>query len=203
MDVQALCNEVFQENPPRRMVTGGLDFRRFDQVLAVLVKIGRVKLYNQDVRANVLGGAPAAETAVDAAMAAAVLSSFYELDLAPDVAYVGEVDLGGVLLTTTLNITYLLYSCVRSKRTRLSVMCAFIWTEDKLWNTYAGDLRKVRALEKRVSTAVAQGFSTVVVPVGTATQLPAALAKHVKEVANIKQLKKLLTAPSASAAARK
>ena len=92
---QALCNEVFQDNPPRRMVTGGLDFRRFDQVLAVLIKIGKVKLYNQDARVNVLGGAPALEPAVDAAMAAAIMCSFFEVEMAPDLAFIGEIDLGG------------------------------------------------------------------------------------------------------------
>jgi hypothetical protein len=93
--LQALCNEVHGDSPPRRMVTGGLDFRRFDQILAVLIKIGKVKLYNQDARVNVLGGAPAMEPAADAAMAAALLSSFFEVDMDPDVAFVGEVDLGG------------------------------------------------------------------------------------------------------------
>ena len=93
--LQALCNEVHQDNPPRRMVTGGLDYRRFDQVIAV-IKIAKVKLYNQDARVNVLGGAPANEPAADAAMAAALLSSFFEADIEPDVAFVGEVDLGGV-----------------------------------------------------------------------------------------------------------
>jgi DNA repair protein RadA/Sms len=93
--MQALCNEVFRDNPPRRMVNGGLDFRRFDQVLAVLIKHGKVKLYNQDARVNVLGGAQAMEPAADAAMAAAILSSFHEVELPRDVAFVGEVDLGG------------------------------------------------------------------------------------------------------------
>ena len=97
--MQALCSEAPPEIPPRRMVTGGLDFRRFDQVLAVMLKHGKVPLFSQDVRANVLGGAPAAEPAVDAAMAAAVMTSFYEeVQMPQDMAFVGEIDLGGVLL---------------------------------------------------------------------------------------------------------
>ena len=95
--VQALCNEVFRDNPPRRMVNGGLDWKRFDQVLAVLIKHGRMKLYNQDARVNVLGGAPAMEPAADAAMAAAIISSFYDVQMPSDIAFVGEVDLGGAL----------------------------------------------------------------------------------------------------------
>jgi DNA repair protein RadA/Sms len=93
--MQALCSHVFKDNPPRRMVNVGLDFRRFDQALAVLIKHGKVKLYDQDVRVNVLGGLPATEPAVDAAIAAAIVSSFFEVPLPPDVAFVGELDLGG------------------------------------------------------------------------------------------------------------
>lgn len=93
--MQALCSQVFRDNPPRRMVNVGLDFRRFDQVLAVLIKHGRLKLYDQDVRANVLGGVPAVEPALDAAVAAAIISSFSEATLPSDTAFIGEVDLGG------------------------------------------------------------------------------------------------------------
>lgn len=78
------------------MVNVGLDFRRFDQALAVLIKHAKLKLYDQDVRANVLGGLPATEPAVDAAVAAAIASSFFEAPLPLDVAFVGELDLGGV-----------------------------------------------------------------------------------------------------------
>lgn len=96
-EIQALCSPVFKDNPPRRMVTGGLDWGRFDQVLAVLIKLGKLKLYDQDVRANVVGGLPARDPAVDAAMAAAVVSSFLDLPLPVDMAFLGEVDLGGEL----------------------------------------------------------------------------------------------------------
>lgn len=77
------------------MVNVGLDFRRFDQALAVLIKHAKLKLYDQDVRANVLGGLPATEPAVDVAVAAAIASSFFEAPLPLDVAFVGELDLGG------------------------------------------------------------------------------------------------------------
>lgn len=93
--MQALCSQVFKDNPPRRMVNVGLDFRRFDQALAVLIKHAKLKLYDQDVRANVLGGLPATEPAVDAAVAASIVSSFFEVPLPADVAFVGELDLGG------------------------------------------------------------------------------------------------------------
>lgn len=94
---QALCSQVFKDNPPRRMVNVGLDFRRFDQVLAVLIKHGRLRLFDQDVRANVIGGVPAVEPAVDAAIAAAIVSSFSDTHPPTDTAFIGEVDLGGAL----------------------------------------------------------------------------------------------------------
>ena len=79
-----------------------MDWKRFGQVLAVLIKHAKVKLYNQDARVNVLGGALASEPATDAAMAAAVLSSFHEIDLPPDIVFVGEVDLGGAFSADSL-----------------------------------------------------------------------------------------------------
>jgi predicted ATP-dependent serine protease len=96
--VQALCNEVYsgKDTPPRRMVNGGLDFRRFDQVLAVLSKHARMKMYNQDARVNVLGGARATEPAADAAMAAAIMCSYFDIQMPVDMVFIGEVDLGGV-----------------------------------------------------------------------------------------------------------
>ena len=61
----------------------------------------------------------------------------------------------------------------------------------------AGDLRMVRALEKRVAAAVSQGFRRVIVPKGAAAQMPAVLAKSVVEVENVKHLKNLLKARQA------
>jgi DNA repair protein RadA/Sms len=78
------------------MVNGGLDFRRFDQVLAVLSKHARMKMYNQDARVNVLGGARATEPAADAAMAAAIMCSYFDIQMPVDMVFIGEVDLGGV-----------------------------------------------------------------------------------------------------------
>jgi DNA repair protein RadA/Sms len=95
--MQALCSPAVKDFPPRRMVNGGLDFKRFDQVLAVLSKHGRMKLYDQDARVNILGGLPAVEPAIDAAMAAAIISSFYEVSIPPTTCFVGEVDLAGAV----------------------------------------------------------------------------------------------------------
>jgi predicted ATP-dependent serine protease len=52
----------------------------------------------------------------------------------------------------------------------------------------------VRALERRVSAAVALGFRKVVVPRGAATLLPMALAKHMMECGNVAHLKRILLA---------
>jgi DNA repair protein RadA/Sms len=83
------------------MVNGGLDFRRFDQVLAVLSKHANMKMWNQDARVNVLGGARATEPTADAAMAAAIICSYYDVQMPVDMVFIGEVDLGGMVSKDT------------------------------------------------------------------------------------------------------
>ena len=168
------------------MVNGGLDFKRFDQVLAVLIKHGKVKLYNQDARVNVLGGAPACEPATDAAMAAAILSSFHEVNLPPDIVFVGEVDLGGAAPLATRRDTLVPARGRPGGIPRLPSQGARA--------RCAGELRAVRALEKRVATAVQLGFRKVVAPRGSAAVLPQHLRAHVVECGTVRQLKSLLLA---------
>ena len=55
----------------------------------------------------------------------------------------------------------------------------------------------MRAVERRVAAAVNYGFGTVVVPPGTRSLLPPALAPHAHEVQNVAQLRKLLLPGSA------
>lgn len=94
-DSQALCSEVHKDNPPRRMVNAGLDWKRFDQIVAVLCKHGRLELWKQDSRLNVVGGISVKDPGADAAIAAAVISSYMSVPLPADMAFVAEIDLGG------------------------------------------------------------------------------------------------------------
>jgi DNA repair protein RadA/Sms len=92
-EVQALV--TYSPFPqPRRMVQG-VDYNRFVIMVAVLEKKLGLKLYQQDVIVNVVGGIRIEEPAADLAMAMAILSSAKSQPLPPDLLIFGEVGLGG------------------------------------------------------------------------------------------------------------
>ncbi len=68
-------------------------------LIAVLTKRVGMKLYNQDVFVNVVGGMKISEPAADLTIAAAIASSFREQPVPDDLAIVGEVGLSGELRT--------------------------------------------------------------------------------------------------------
>ena len=54
-------------------------------------------MHNQDIFVNVVGGLRISEPAVDLAIAVAIASSFRERVVPRDVAFIGEIGLGGEL----------------------------------------------------------------------------------------------------------
>lgn len=124
--MQALCSEVHKDNPPRRMVNAGLDWKRFDQIIAVLIKHGRLELWKQDARLNVVGGIAVKDPAADAAIAAAVVSSYNSRPLPPDMAFVGEIDLGGAALLRIHGVSVCtggIYFCLWNKVCTVGLIC--------------------------------------------------------------------------------
>lgn len=93
VEVQALVAETHLSNP--RRVTLGLEQNRLSMLLAVLQRHGHITLFDQDVFVNVVGGVRVAETAADAAVLLAVLSSFRDRVLPADLVVFGEVGLAG------------------------------------------------------------------------------------------------------------
>ncbi len=93
VEVQALVDESPLSNP--RRVTLGLDQNRLSMLLAVLHRHGGVAMFDQDVYVNVVGGVRITETAADLPLVLAVLSSFRNRTLAPDLVTFGEVGLAG------------------------------------------------------------------------------------------------------------
>jgi DNA repair protein RadA/Sms len=83
--------------PARRSATG-VNRERLHQLLAVLSKRALGPgLYAHDVFVNVVGGLTLDEPAADLALCAAVGAAFFDTDLPGDVAFIGEVGLGGEL----------------------------------------------------------------------------------------------------------
>ncbi len=81
---------------PRR-TANGVDMNRLLLLTAVLTKRVGIRLSDQDVFVNVIGGLQISEPAADLAVAVAIASSFRNRPVAADIAIVGEVGLSGEL----------------------------------------------------------------------------------------------------------
>jgi DNA repair protein RadA/Sms len=79
---------------PRRM-TAGVDYNRLALILAVLEKRIGLRLGNQDVYLNLVGGIKIDEPAIDLALAIAVASSYKDKSISEKLMVIGEVGLTG------------------------------------------------------------------------------------------------------------
>jgi DNA repair protein RadA/Sms len=95
VEIQALSSTTSFGNP--RRTANGIDFNRLLLLTAVLSKRVGVRLSDQDVFVNVVGGLRVGEPAADLAVACAIASSFRDVPVAGDMAIVGEVGLSGEL----------------------------------------------------------------------------------------------------------
>ncbi len=95
VEVQALVSKTNLERPHR---TGnGVDLYRLLLLTAVLNKRVGLRLGDQDVFVNIVGGLRVREPAVDLAIAVAIASSFYNRPVPADLAIFGEIGLAGEL----------------------------------------------------------------------------------------------------------
>jgi DNA repair protein RadA/Sms len=78
-----------------------VDFNRLLLLVAVLTKRVGLRLSDQDVFVNVVGGLKVNEPATDLAVAVAIASSFRDVPVAADLAVVGEIGLSGELRTVS------------------------------------------------------------------------------------------------------
>lgn len=93
VEIQALASYTSFGNP--RRTVNGLDFNRLLLIIAVLTRRVGLRLAEQDVFANVVGGLQVEEPAVDLAVAVALASSVRDKSTPADMAVVGEVGLSG------------------------------------------------------------------------------------------------------------
>ena len=99
VEVQALCSTSAFGLP--RRTANGLDVNRLLLITAVLSKRIGLKLGDQDVFANVIGGLHISEPAADLAAAISIASSMRDVPVATDLAIIGEVGLSGELRTVS------------------------------------------------------------------------------------------------------
>lgn len=92
-EIQALATATGFGNP-RRMSTG-FDYNRMNLIIAVLEKRAGYYFSNTDAYINVIGGLRLDETAVDLAVAMALVSSLKDVPIADDAIAFGEIGLAG------------------------------------------------------------------------------------------------------------
>jgi DNA repair protein RadA/Sms len=94
-EVQALATLTSFTNP--RRTANGIDMNRLLLLTAVLTRRAGIRLSEQDVFVNVIGGLKIDEPAADLATALAIASSVRDRPLPADLAVVGEIGLSGEL----------------------------------------------------------------------------------------------------------
>jgi DNA repair protein RadA/Sms len=80
-----------------RRTPNGVDFNRLLLIAAVLTRRVGLKLAEQDVFVNVVGGIQIDEPAADLAIAAAIASSWKDISIRADAVLIGEIGLAGEL----------------------------------------------------------------------------------------------------------
>jgi DNA repair protein RadA/Sms len=95
VEVQGLTSQTNFGNP--RRTPNGVDVNRLLLITAVLTRRMGIKLGEQDVFVNVVGGLRITEPAADLAIAAAIYSSLKDVCVRADAVMVGEVGLSGEL----------------------------------------------------------------------------------------------------------
>jgi len=95
VEIQGLTSHTSFGNP--RRTPNGIDFNRLLLITAVLSRRLNLRLSEQDVFVNVVGGLRISEPAADLAVAAAITSSMRDQPIKADLALVGEMGLSGEL----------------------------------------------------------------------------------------------------------
>jgi DNA repair protein RadA/Sms len=93
VEVQSLVNKSHFGLPQR--VASGINPKKLSLLLAVLERFGGFGLGEYDIFFNIAGGLTVAEPAVDLGVAASIISSFRNKPLRRELAFIGELGLGG------------------------------------------------------------------------------------------------------------
>ncbi len=95
VEIQGLTNPTTFGNP--RRTPNGIEFNRLLLITAVLSRRAGIKLTDQDVFVNVVGGLKISEPAADLAVATAIASSAKDNPVKADTILIGEIGLSGEL----------------------------------------------------------------------------------------------------------
>ncbi len=93
IETQSLVSNAAYGTPQRTAT--GYDLKRLNMLLAVLEKRAGMKMFQKDVFLNFAGGFKIADTGMDLAVVAAIVSSYYDRAPATGTCLAGEVGLSG------------------------------------------------------------------------------------------------------------
>lgn len=93
IEVQALVTKTSFGYPQRRAT--GFDLNRLQMLIAVMTKVARINLSNQDVYLNIAGGLKVKDTAIDLAVCMAIVSAYLDTAIDKKIMAFGEVGLSG------------------------------------------------------------------------------------------------------------
>ncbi len=93
IEVQALVGGAAYGTPQRN--TTGLDGKRMNMLVAILEKRVGLKMFQKDLFLNFAGGFKVADTGLDLAALAAIISSYYDRPIGEGICCAGEVGLSG------------------------------------------------------------------------------------------------------------
>ncbi len=93
IEVQALVGGAAYGTPQRN--TTGFDSKRMNMLVAILEKRAGLKMYQKDLFLNFAGGFKIADTGLDLAILASIISSYYDRPISEGVCCAGEVGLSG------------------------------------------------------------------------------------------------------------
>jgi DNA repair protein RadA/Sms len=93
VEIQALVTKTVFGYPQRR--SSGYDLNRLQMIIAVISKVAKINLSNQDIYLNVAGGIKLKDTCVDLAVAMAIISAYLESPIDSKNMFIGEIGLSG------------------------------------------------------------------------------------------------------------
>lgn len=93
IEIQALVTQSVYGTPQRTV--SGFDLRRLQLLLAVLEKRGGFHFGVKDVFINIAGGLKVEDPSIDLSVVCALLSSYEDVPLSPNICFAGEVGLNG------------------------------------------------------------------------------------------------------------
>ncbi len=93
IEIQTLIGNAVYSSPQRTAT--GFDSKRFQMILAVIEKRLGLHLSQKDAFINIAGGIKVRDTAVDLAVLASIISSYYDKSVKENTCFIGELGLSG------------------------------------------------------------------------------------------------------------